>query len=146
LPGQVGRRGVFDGGAQLRVRYGGEHRGELVGRRPPRWDDARGACLRRPPIHRRQLPDSESHFSNGEAPLCQSRAHLVAQERQLVRPDAARDEQGEHTVLKRQGPRAIGDARADGVTPHRGRDGGPLASEARLAGPFQDRFEPLRGE
>jgi hypothetical protein len=145
LPGQIGRRSILDGGAQLRVPNGGQHRRELVRGLPSHGDDA-GGPPRGFPIRHRQLPDSEPNLSNGEAPLRQSRAHVVAQERQLVRPDAARDEEGEQAVLKRQGSRAIGDARADSVTPHRGRDRRPLASETRLAGPFQDGLEALRGK
>lgn len=121
-----------------------ERAGEILRqarRRRDRAGDAGfGALLRE-----RRLADAETQARHLDAAFAQARADVVGEHRELVGPHARGDPQQQRAVLQGEGLRAIGDARADGVTPHAGveRRAGARVGEPGLARAIEDGLERL---
>jgi hypothetical protein len=86
---------------------------------------------------------AKAQLSHVETPLAHARAHVIREERQLVRPHAGRDAQEEHAVAKGERLHAVGDAGADGLAPHALVDRRTRAREAVLSRAIEDGLEAL---
>jgi hypothetical protein len=100
------------------------------------------AALRRP-IDRRKGPDLKAEALHGDAPLAESDADVLGQQRQLVCPHTRRYAKKQNSVHDGEGNRALGDARTDGLSPSLSSDRRATAGEPILARSVENDLEGL---
>jgi len=142
LPREVRRGGAGDRVAQLLVADGAEHRREVARQRAHRGHRARDARLGGA-ARDGGSADAEPQLAHVEPPLAHARAHVIREQRQLVRPHAGGHAQEEHAVAQGQGLHAVRDAGADRLAPRALVHGRPRAREPVLTGAIEDRLEAL---
>jgi hypothetical protein len=131
--------------AQIEVLHAAQDDGEFVrrlGRRARTRNRARRAPLRRA-VDGREGSHVKAQLARVDPAIAKTDAELLAEKRQLVRPDARRNAEQENASVERYRQGALGDPRADRIPPHLGRDRGPDPGKAILSGAIEDRLERL---
>jgi hypothetical protein len=139
---EIGRRGAGDPVAQIAVGHVAQGVRQLAGEGLDLRDGAErpgDGSSRREGV----LSDPEAKLAHLDAALEQPFADGRRQERELVRPHAARHLEDEHPVLQRHGTRPVRDARAHRVAPKRRLEGRTHPREAVLPRPLKDGVERL---
>jgi hypothetical protein len=116
LPGQVLRGGAGDELPESFVLDPGQGLREVFGQRVEAGRRAPPSTIGGPP---EPVDDSYPKPQGGhrDAPLAQARRDLVAQQRQLARPDAGGHTNEQHSTIQLYGARPIGDPDSDGLSP-----------------------------
>jgi len=142
LPGEVRGDSLRDDRTERRVIHASERRAHLGGDLARRRNGTRDSALRRA-LQGSDGANEEAKLTREDAALAQPGTHLVAEKRELVRPDAGGYAEHEDAAPQRQRPRAIGDSRADGLAPQRAGDGRLDPREPIFTGPIEDLVERL---